>query len=231
MSGANVFCPHCGAATQSDWVHCSACGGVLQPGTGAQPKDEPRSRKRTWILATAVVAALLVVAAGLWLGSQALNARSFESWMTTTEAAEKSMEAFKAEREAATDAWQKRTNDGANANEAAYNTWQETVAESAATHVATLKVQQHDMEEMSFLPWQGSISVARDDYIDHISAWVGYLEDLSRMNAPDDYDAAYMKNTPDIEATFEIARKSVYAAVPSLFAGDLQRRVDAEFAE
>lgn len=231
MSVGNAFCPHCGVATQPDWVHCSACGKPIQGEASATGESSDKSRKRTGLLVGAGFAALLVVVGGLWLGSQVLNAHSYDAWLTEVASSENNLESYNADLDAAQAAWDKATNNGVNRTDAAYNKWREAVEDTSYDRVAALKVKQHELENMTFLPWQGALETARNDYLDHQSAWIAVMEDLTRLENEDDYQAAWKVLGPDIKATWEIVQKSAYAGLPTVFVGDLRERADEVFAD
>lgn len=92
-------------------------------------------------------------------------------------------------------------------------------AESIATRAV--------IEDLSFLPWHGSIESARDRYLDHAVAWEKYFTAVS-----EDYEALFASASDgQIDGTFRAAKRAYERAAPRITRHDASDRIESIFEE
>jgi hypothetical protein len=173
---------------------------------------------------------LLLVGVGLWVGDQALRYREMDQWISVMEDSEETMQDYLADEKRAYDDWSRTTNNGSNSTDASITEWLRVVSEAAEDRATELKVHEYAISQIGFAPWHGSIAAARDAYLDHMRVWIENLDDMAQVDTLDEASAADARYGSDIRATFKIAHEVAKDALPTLFASDLKKRIETEFA-
>ena len=111
------------------------------------------------------------------------------------------------------------------AEPAAQPTWGLELQTKAAEHAHDLLTTCRPVFETSALPWHTALRSARDNFVAHCDAWLGFLslvaQDWRNVETP----------VPGITATFHDARAAAERAVPSAPLHDADARVARIFTE
>ncbi len=93
-----------------------------------------------------------------------------------------------------------------------------------------LKILEAEWEDIATLPWHSDIVDFKNDYSQHLLAWIATGENRSMAKSIDDLVGPNPYSS-DIAATFRIAEKSARSMNTSIFADDTSRRINTIFAD
>ena len=90
-----------------------------------------------------------------------------------------------------------------------------------------LLIDRFDIEETMVFPMFLDLKQARNLFLDHVDAWIGYLENASQCN---NYEDCF-KRPSDINPTFKIAEKALLNAIWFSDNPSIAKRVDSIFID
>ncbi len=198
-----------------------------QAAPGSAPSGATSNNSRVSIVAMGVA---VVIAAGavLWFGDQWVRSQGLNSLLSTVEKTETEMVSFKLTTADATEKFrdQIRRVDPDSAKSQVMSDFRQ-----AGGGLATeLKVLKFEWENITVLPWHFDLASFKDQYSDHLNAWISSGEHYASVN---DFDtlAGPNPNTSDISATFRIAGDTARNLSLPMFAPDAGKRIVTIFRD
>lgn len=186
-----------------------------------------RSARKPLIIGGIVAGAVLLLAlaaVGLFVADQQARAAQYDAVLDVVEKSEEAM-ATHGEKEDAVLEESKGAVAGGSVEQAAVS----KVKDLAGDVAVQIGVLRSDLDEVSVSGWHPEVEKLRDDYRDHMDAWLKRYEGVA---AADDWqemsDVANAQSIP-IRTTWEIAGQTAREGMPNMFAGDLPARVQAVF--
>lgn len=228
------------AVTLPETYDLAAAPGIAVPnaaGSGATPTTSPPApatgdpvvrREHVAGKAIGISAGVLVLlgalAVGGYVADQWKTAQELDALITQIEVAESAQREFISIEVAAFEKGQ-----DADYTDASIVVVVQTIASGARDTAIKLNVAQHDLEALSYLPWHAPVQRLRDDYTDHVDAWLVRLLDFAEASTIDDLASSGESTDIGIASTWEIVGNSADRAAPTMFAGDLPARLKAIF--
>ncbi len=190
--------------------------------TAIHQSDNRRSVIVVSSIAGVLVAVALVFVVDQWMRSQELN-----SMLDTVEQTESVMVTNIREHREANDSFEKWE---MTSREFAESRYVEAIQQAGENLAVELKILNSTWEEINVLPWHSDLARFRNDYTDHLNAWIASGEfyeiasSFSTIVGPD-------PNRSDISATFTIATDSARNLPIPIFAPDAAQRIEAIFQD
>ena len=177
------------------------------------------------LLVVAGIVSIIAVVSALFVADQWKQADEYNQWLTLTEDTESVMESFNL---AMDGYW----NENVETKIQKKSAWAKT-GKLFYQGAVDLSLLVEDMNDVGLLPWHSNLEQARQDYIAHTEAWITFYEkEYEFSQSVQGLESwSYSRDTIDISTTFAIAERSAKKALPIIFAGDLEQRVQSEFLD